>query len=101
MSCTMENRAGVGISRGVYDKSETSVCRRCWPAKAGSMRPRKCASVNFPWWPRQYPSFIYGELCLCAASCRVVLLLEAGAERVVCLGGQGRASHDGTPAMKL
>ena len=35
------------------------------------------------------------------ASCCVVLLLLAGAERSVCLGGQGRASNDGTPATKL
>lgn len=34
------------------------------------------------------------------ASCCVVLLLLAGAERSVCLGGQGRASNDGTPAIK-
>lgn len=92
----------------VCDKSEISACRRCWPGKAGSMRPRKCASGNFPWWLRQYPSSIHGELCFCvrcvALRC-VGLLLLAGAERVVCLGAQMtvqcRASQDGAPATKI
>lgn len=98
---------------GVCDKSEIPVCRRCWPGKAGSMRPRKCASGIFPWWA-QAISVVYlrrASFCVqCAVSCCVALrcaalLLLAGAERVVCLGAQmtvqGRASHDGTPATKV
>lgn len=57
----------------VCDKSEISVCRRCWRGKAGSMRPRKCASVNFPWWLRQYPSSIHGELCFVCSVLRCVV----------------------------
>lgn len=68
----------------VYDKSETSVLHEMLAGEAGSMRPRKCASLNFP----------------CAALCCVVLLVVAGAEREVCLGGQGRASDECTPAVK-
>ena len=40
---------------GVCDKSETSVLQELLAGKAGSMRPRKCASGDFPWWLRQYP----------------------------------------------
>lgn len=42
--------------------------------KDGSMRPRKCASGNFPWWLRQYPLSIHREMCFV---CSVVLCCVA------------------------
>lgn len=62
---------------GVCDKSEISVCRRCWPAEAGSMRPRKCASGRISL-VAQAISGVYlsrAVFCVqcCAVLCRVVL----------------------------